>query len=276
MAQTKMLKISSDGVPVEMDTANDDITLKSYTVTGGGPVLSGSGLDLNNQDVSDVNDLAFNDPTTGTINQTAGALVVDNIMAKERINLMATTGRIQFQVVTDDADELDSFKLPAIAGAPSATPTSGGEGQMAWDSSDDKLYVWDGAAWKDMSTSTESQSIVNTWTADEALSARDVVYVSAADNVSKALGDSSSKSFAIGLAVATVADTDPVGVKSDGIMPGFTGLTAGSRYYLDASTAGAITATVPTGAGNTIVQIGYAKSATALHIQIAQLGRRAA
>jgi len=40
------------------------------------------------------------------------------------------------------------------------------------------------------------------------------------------------------------------------------------------ATAGEITATVPTGTGNLIMQIGYAKSATELHLQLDTLGRR--
>jgi hypothetical protein len=44
---------------------------------------------------------------------------------------------------------------------------------------------------------------------------------------------------------------------------------------LNASSAGAITATLPVGTGQTIVQAGYAKSATALQIHIEQMGRRA-
>lgn len=275
MAQVKLLKISSDGVPLEFTSSADEITLLSFTVNGGGPVLSGTGLDMNNTDVVDVNDLAFNDPTTGTINQTAGNLIVDNIMAKERSNVMTTAGDILFPVISDSAGQVDAFRLPALAGAPTATPTNSGEGYTVWDSSNDKMYVWNGSAWVDQSTAASANNIDNIYTADEALAARDVVYISAADNVSKALGDNTSKSYAIGFATASAADTDPVTVRSEGILAGFSSLTAGARYYLDASTAGTVTATIPTGSGNTIVQVGYAKSTTDMHIQILQLGRRA-
>lgn len=275
MAQIKLLKISADGVPLEFDSASDDVTLNSFSVQGGGPVLGSTGLDANNQDVSDVSDLSFNDPTAGTINQTAGALIVDNIMAKERQNTMTTAGGIAFPVITDVAGEVDSFKLPALAGAPTASPTVGGEGHMLWNSTLDHLYVWNGSSWTDVSVSAAAYTVQNDYMADEALSARDVLYISAADNVSKALADNSSTSYAMGLAVASAADTAPVQVQSEGVMTGFSGLTAGSRYYLSASSAGAITTAIPTGTGNTIVQIGYAKSATALHVHIEQLGRRA-
>jgi hypothetical protein len=58
-------------------------------------------------------------------------------------------------------------------------------------------------------------------------------------------------------------------------MGGFSGLTPGSRYYLDEVVAGSYSVTVPSNPGKTIVQIGYAKSATDMQIQILQLGRRA-
>ena len=100
MAQVKLLKISSDGINLEMDTAADDITLNSYTVTGGGPVLSSTGLDMNNQDVSDVKDLDFNTPATATIDQTSGALIVDDLMFQTKENSMAVGAAVLFPVVT--------------------------------------------------------------------------------------------------------------------------------------------------------------------------------
>jgi len=275
MAQVKLLKIASDGVPLEFDSASDDITLNSFTVQGGGPAMSATGLDLNNQDVVDVNDLAFNDPTSGTINQTSGNLIIDNIMAKERSNVMTTAGDVLFPVISDSAGQVDAFRLPSLAGTPTATPTNSGEGYLVWDSSNDKLYAWNGSAWDDLSTVSAANSVRNTYTVEADVAARDVVYISSADSVSPAQGTSGAASRAIGLAVSAVTATNPVEVQENGVMTGFSGLTAGSRYYLDASTAGAITASIPTGSGNTIVQIGYAKSATAMQLQIQQLGRRA-
>ena len=112
MAQIRLLKIATDGVPLE-HSLTDEVTFSSFSVNGGGPVLSGTGLDMNNQDVSDVNDLAFNDPSTGTINQTAGALIIDDIMAKDRENLMTTAGGVAFPVIADSAGQVDAFRLPA-------------------------------------------------------------------------------------------------------------------------------------------------------------------
>lgn len=277
MAQVRLLKIHTTGVPVEFDQAVDDITLASFTVQGGGPVLGATGLDLNNQDVSDVNDLSFNDPSTGTINQTAGALVVDNIMAKERNNVMTTAGAVLFPLVTDTAGQLDSFKVPHIAGAPTATPAfSSDAGYMVYDDTNNNMYVWDGAAWDNMNTVSSTENIDDSYIAEVAIAIRDVVYISSADNVSPADADSDVTSQAIGLATAAASATDPVNVRKFGRLAGFTGLTAGARYFLSAATAGTITSTVPVGAGNNIIQIGYAKNTTTLDIQIQILGRRAA
>jgi len=276
MAQIKLLKISSDGVPLEFDSAADEITLNSFTVQGGGPVLSGTGLDMNNLDISDIQDLDFTDPSTATIDQTSGPLIVDDLMFQTKENSLTTAGAVLFPVVTDVADEVDAFRLPAIAGTPTATPADGGEGYMVWDSTNDILYAWDGAAWVNQSQATTASSVQNTYTADEALALNDALYISAADNVSKAIVSSGgAPSRVVGFAKTSAIDTASVEVVSEGILSGFAGLTAGARYYVDPATPGLITTTTPVGTGNTLVQAGYAKSATVLHIHIEQMGRRA-
>lgn len=274
MAQVKLLKIGTDGVPTEFGTG-DDITLNSYTITGGGPVLSATGLDLQAQALVDASSVQVTDPTTGFLNQTAGNLIFDNIMGKERENALTTAAGITFPVISDSAGQVDAFRLPALAGAPSATPTTGGEGHMVWDSTNNKLMVWDGSAWSDVASTGTATDVLNSYTAEVTIAARDVVYISSADNVSPALANNTSQSYAVGFASGGAAAAAPVGVKTDGIIGGFSGLTAGARYYLSPSTAGAITATVPNGSGNTVVQVGYAKSATDVQIQLLQLGRRA-
>lgn len=124
-------------------------------------------------------------------------------------------------------------------------------------------------------TSTATK-VCNSYTADEILAARDALYISAADNVSKAdVSAAGSAAQVMGFALAAAADTASVDVCSEGILTGFTGLTAGARQYADPATPGGRTETLPVGTGNTIVQLGYAKSTTELHIHIEQMGRRA-
>ena len=183
MAQVKLLKIDTDGVPVEFTSSADDITLNSFTVQGGGPVLSGTGLDMNNQDVSDVNDLAFNDPTTGTINQTAGNLIIDNIMAKDRDNVMASASSILYGSIGDVAAQLDAFQIPQSSALPTATPANNSnEGFLV--GYNGAPYYWNGSSWDDLTNTASAETVQNIYTADEALLIRDALYISAADNVS--------------------------------------------------------------------------------------------
>lgn len=280
MAQVLLLKVNSTtGFPQEMDSAADDITLNSFTITGGGPVLSGTGLDLNGQNLSDAGDLAFTDPTTDGITRTDGTHAADDIMMEDAENsLDPASGAILFGTATDSADQLDAFRLPAVAGTPTATPADGGEGYLVWDSSNDKLYAWDGSAWDDLSTVQAAEKIVNSYTLDAASGASvgDVVYISAADTVSLAdVSSTGAASRVIGMAATAATDTNPVDVASDGVVTGLSGLTAGSRYFADPSTAGGITTSVPTGSGNVIFQVGIAKSTTAMHLNLQRVGSRA-
>jgi hypothetical protein len=254
MAQRKILYISLDGVPLEHDSLNDEITMKGYTA----------------QDYFEVSD-----PSTGWLNQTAGDLIFDNIMGKDRSNTMTASSDIRWGLATNTGGQVDAFKVPHMSTMPTATPlTNADQGYLV--SFGGSLWMWDGTAWNNLGVSDSSQMTTNNYFAGEALAANDAVYISAADTVSKSLGDSTSKSFTIGFAKAAAILAAGVEVVSEGLLSGFSGLSSGARYYLDATTAGAITGSIPTGAGKTIVQVGYAKNATALQIHIQQLGRRAA
>lgn len=274
MAQIKLLKIDSDGVPVEMNTSADDITLNSFTIQGGGPVLSPTGLNLNTQPITGLTNVTFVAPSSDTINQTAGNLIIDNIMAKERSNVMTTAADILFPVISDVAGQVDAFRVPAMAGVPSATPTVSGAGYLVYDSAEPALYAWTGSAWQDVSLATSAKYIDDSYTAANALTATNAVYISAADNVDKASASAAGTAQLIGFATAGAAASASVTIRKFGKLGGFSSLTPGARYYLSA-TAGNITSSVPVGIGNTIVQAGYATDATTLDIQIQQLGRRA-
>lgn len=268
-----MLKIGIDGLPTEMDIASDEITLASFSA-GAGPQVAIAGIDMNNTDISAVQDLNFQDPTTATINQTAGNVVVDDIMAKDRENLMSVAAGIAFPVISNVAGEVDSFRLPSIASVPSAIPTNGGSGHLLFNSSNGHVYLYNGTLWDDLSTVSSAESIENSFDADVAVGVRDVVYISTEDKVSPASAAAEASARAIGFATNAATAGQAVSVKSDGLVTGFSGLTAGSRYYLS-TTAGQIAKTVPTGTGNVIVQCGYAKNPTSLKIQFQNLGRRA-
>jgi hypothetical protein len=278
MAQVKLLKISSVGTPAENATA-DDVTFASFTVTGGGPVLGSTGLDMNTQAVSDASGYAVTTPASQGIAQTAGTLAMDNIVGKERSNTLTTAADILFPIVTDTAGQVDMLRLPQLAGVPSATPTASGEGFLVWNSSANKLYAWDGAAWtNDIAASASSANKVvdsTSYTADTAgVAVRDALYISAAGKVLAATASAESTGRVIGFATGAASSGGAVSAQSAGVLTGFTALTAGAPYYLSTS-AGTITATPPSGSGNEVVLVGYAASTTSLEIRIQRIGTRA-
>lgn len=94
------------------------------------------------------------------------------------------------------------------------------------------------------------------------------VYVSSASNVKKAKADASATSIPIGFVnQASIAASASGSIIVGGVLT-TSGLTAGSVYYLSESTAGAITATAPTGNSEYVVELGIALSTTELWIDI--------
>lgn len=278
MAQVKLLKVhATEGISQEHASGSDDVTFATYTVTGGGPVLSAN-LDMNTGTVSDATSYAVTTPASqGLVTTVASPLAFDNVMRKEGINIMTTGADVLFPVISDSAGQVDAFRLPALAGVPSASPTTSGEGYLVWDSSGNMLYAWDGAAWSSAITSAVSaNNIDNSYIAAAGdLAARDCLSTNGtADEAQKADANANSSSHVIGFATAAALAAAPVNVRSKGLLGGFTGLTAGARYFAS-ETAGAITASVPTTSAANIIQVGYAKNTTTLDIAIQPLSIRA-
>lgn len=108
------------------------------------------------------------------------------------------------------------------------------------------------------------------------------VYVSAADAVKKAKADALATAVVYGLMLDVSTAAGAIGhVVTDDVMSASTaqwdavtgdsgGLTAGARYFLDAATAGKLTKTAPTLTGHVVVQIGIAKSATEMEVEVSQ------
>jgi len=253
MAQIKVLKISSEGVPSEHSSA-DDLSMNSMTaaLAGGFTVTSG---------VAITNNITFN-------------AVTDTIAGIQNQNLLDKTAA---ETITGDYDfngEVDvaggEFTFPS---AQSAVPA---DGDSYWDG--DTLYAYDGtnAVWLAIGGSGGSTSNLDKiWTAGEALTATDAVYISANDTVKKAKADSPTTDKIIGFAVNDIADTADGFIRQAGIITGvIAGATAGDRYYLSKDTAGDIVSSPPTGAGNRVIQVGFAKNATDLDILIQFMGTR--
>jgi len=106
------------------------------------------------------------------------------------------------------------------------------------------------------------------------------VYVDGNDSVDIAKADAAATMDMIALVkdVSIAASANGM-VQTDGILAATTaqwdavtgdtgGLTAGTVYYLDASTAGSITSTAPTTVGQFVVQLGRGLSTTEMEISI--------
>lgn len=105
-----------------------------------------------------------------------------------------------------------------------------------------------------------------TLTAAETLAAGNVVYVSAANTVSKADANSATKA-AVGFVLSSISSSATGTVYfGSGFITGLSGLTAGALYYLS-GTAGGITTTAPTGTGKIQQQVGFAVNTTTLYFE---------
>lgn len=105
-----------------------------------------------------------------------------------------------------------------------------------------------------------------TLTAGEALSAGDMIYISGAGAVLKADATTPAKA-ARGYVLAAVISAAAATVYFDDTNSSLSALTPGGTYYLSA-TAGGVTLTPPTTAGQIVQEIGFATSATSLHVNI--------
>lgn len=117
------------------------------------------------------------------------------------------------------------------------------------------------------STEVDLITLVNGETVD--MPAGSAVYKTGTGNICLlARADSQAASRVIGFAKTLIAANVSGYIQTDGIVGGFTGLTIGARYFLSPITAGAITTTCPTAAGQIVAPVGTAISATELEISI--------
>ena len=107
---------------------------------------------------------------------------------------------------------------------------------------------------------------VMTLTASENLAAGDFVNVwddTGVASVRKADASTAGKE-ADGFVLDSVASGQPASVYFEGRNTGLAALTIGTRYYLSASAAGAVTATPPSASGNVVQFLGRASGTTSI------------
>lgn len=121
-------------------------------------------------------------------------------------------------------------------------------------------------SFQDAPTSS-AQKICTDYTASGAIADRAAVYISGNSLASEADASGEGTARVIGFADGSAVDTGTVSVCHDGVLNGFSGLTPGARYFLS-ETPGLITTTPPSTDEAAVIQAGYAKSPTELHVDI--------
>jgi hypothetical protein len=84
------------------------------------------------------------------INPATGKIEIkpNNMMFDNRDNIISPPGSIIFTTILDVPNEVDTFKIPDLAGVPTATPAySQLGGYMLYDSVHKDVYIWNGTSW---------------------------------------------------------------------------------------------------------------------------------
>lgn len=100
----------------------------------------------------------------------------------------------------------------------------------------------------------------------EDITAGDRIYVDASGEVRKAVADNVAK-LATGYVETSATTGNSIKYYTDGTQTGLSGLTANARYFLSATTPGAITTTPPSSSGTFAQSVGKPPSATELTFQ---------
>jgi len=299
---------ASDYVAVELASSNPGLTLTGTTpnkqlaaladgnagieITSGGIAVdlaaTTPGLEFDGS-----GDLQAKVDTTAGLEITANGIGVDISTSNPGLHfdgsgdlqgLASSTGGLQigvngFEVNIDDTpDTLDADASGLkVVGLPSqfkindtqvgATVTAANLDTLTDGSNADTLHTHSGA--------NTAQHIANSYTAGEALSAGDPVYLDGTnDQVSKADAATASKRGVMGVASAAVSSGSSGDVVSYGPASGaLSGATAGQIYFL--ASGGGLATSPPSGPGTRfIVRVGWAVNATTLWVQPELIGRR--
>ena len=123
---------------------------------------------------------------------------------------------------------------------------------------------------------TSGGNVDQVFTADAAISNRDIVYISSSDAVSPAIATSISAKNVIGFALNAAALGNPVTVRLGGSIDSLSGINPNDTLYLSDSLAGAfVTAAPSTGSAAYVVKLATGRTATSAIIDIEVRGVRA-
>jgi len=94
-----------------------------------------------------------------------------------------------------------------------------------------------------------------------ALSAGDVVAINGSGFAIKADATTAATANVIGICITNSSGTIYI-AQVGNVTTGISGLTAGTKYYLDITTPGKLRSSPPTNTGNVVFQVGYARSSS--------------
>ena len=119
-----------------------------------------------------------------------------------------------------------------------------------------------------MPTGIGADTKVVTNAANESFSAGDLVNIFDSTGTCARKADASTEGKeAVGFVISSVTAGNPATVYFEGTITGLTGLTVGSRQYLDTTSAGGTTETAPSTTSNVVQFIGIALSATEISFE---------
>lgn len=276
---------AGDGILLDSNGVGVDIadTTPGLQLTGSSPnkelavlVNTAAGLDVTASGIEV--DLAASGTGTGGLEFDGSGDLQVKVNGSEGIILGTNGLAIEIDDTPDtldvDADGLKVVGLPSLFKvndvAVGATVTAANLDTLTDGSNADSLHVHASAE------ATEAPKVENTKnTATDTVAVGDPVYINGSDTLGKALANDDTKARVVGV-IRTGAGAAPQSVQfvSLGTCAGvLSGATPNTPYYLQA--AGGIGTSVP-GAGNRVIQVGWALTATDLWVELKDYGKKAA
>jgi hypothetical protein len=269
---------ATDSIQVIGEVAFSNASTGIILVAGAGRTNDTPNLTTANSWVGDGSNVALDTPYGDGLVATAGSEIQINLTPD--IGLQFNAGKLEIELDnTPDTLDADVSGLKVV-GLPSlfkvnnvavgATVTAANLDTVTDGSNADALHVHAAMV------STEAPKIENTLTtATDATADGDPVYVNGNDTIGKSLANDDAKSRVIGLirTGSGAAGATPEVVTTGPATGVIAAATFNTPYYLQA--AGGIGTALP-GAGNRVIQLGYALNATDLFVLIKDFGKKAA
>jgi hypothetical protein len=206
---------------------------------------------------------------TATIDYTDGDLAMTiadggGVTFAQTVNLSASTD-LQFNstaILSDSAGTMTLSNIDALDATTEATIEAAIDTLANLTIAEDGKIDFTNTA---PGTSGDATGVIFSFTAGATLAVGDVVYMGTGGKVLLATADAATSMPALGICTSTGTDTNPVDVMVQGVMK-LTGwsFTIGNDIFIS-TTAGDVTATAPSGTGDTVQKVGVATASDAAY-----------